>query len=141
MSYPDLDLARRHHAGLKEILRTHDGGEDDRDAVRQIEELCRQASAALNDAYCRETLGIVGDYASQMYSDHKHRKWDRAELPGAEFLRLQILHALDAFHSRLWSLEVIRRAGAYVAPVNGDMANTGPIVNNVEHQPGRTDLS
>jgi hypothetical protein len=69
----------------------------------------------VNDPYCRETLGIVGDYAAQMFSDRKHLKWDRAELPGAEFLRLQIMHALDSLHSRLFSLEVIRRAGAYVA--------------------------
>jgi hypothetical protein len=112
MSYPDLDAAREHHAALKEILRSHAGGRENREAVRQVQALCRAASAAVEDAYCRETLGIVGDYASHLYSDRKHRKWDRAELPGAEFLRLQILHALDSLHSRLWSLEVIRRAGA-----------------------------
>lgn len=123
MSYPDLDAARRYHAALKEIFGKHAGGRENREAVRQIEELCREASAALDDAYCRETLGIVGDYASQVYSDRKHRKWDRTELPGAEFLRLQILHALDSLHSRLSSLEVIRRAGVagpgYLTPQQG----------------------
>ena len=118
MSYPDLDEARRHHGALKEIFREQ-GGEENREAVRQVQELCRAASAAVDDAYCRETLGIVGDYASQLFSDRKHLKWDRAELPGAEFLRLQILHALDALHSRLSSLEVIRRAGASVVANSG----------------------
>ena len=115
MSYPDLDAARGHHSALKEIFRSHPGGRDNREAVRQVQELCRAASAAVDDTYCRETLGIIGDYTSQLFSDRKHLKWDRAELPGAEFLRLQILHALDALDSRLWSLEVIRRAGASVA--------------------------
>lgn len=115
MSYPDLDEARRHHGALKEIFRERGGGKENREAVRQVQERCRAASAAVDDAYCRETLGIVGDYASQLFSDRKHLKWDRAELPGAEFLRLQILQALDSLHSRLSSLEVIRRAGASVA--------------------------
>jgi hypothetical protein len=126
MSYPDLDDARRHHAGLKEIFRNQAGGRDNRDAVRKVEELCRAASAAVDDPYCRETLGIVGDYASQMFSDRKHLKWDRTELPGAEFLRLQILHALDSLHSRLWSLEVIRRAGASVASPDYRLSSNRP---------------
>ena len=126
MSYPDLDAARRHHAALKEIFRNQPGGRDNREAVRQVQDLCRAASAALDDAYCRETLGIVGDYASQLFSDRKHLKWDRAELPGAEFLRLQIMHALDSLHSRLWSLEVIRRAGASVASPDYRLSSNRP---------------
>ena len=130
MSYPDLDAARGHHAALREIIRTHAGGRENREAVRQVQELCRAASAAVDDAYCRETLGIVGDYALHMYSDRKHRKWDRAELPGAEFLRLQILQALDSLHSRLWSLEVIRRAGASVASSPYRFTGKGPNRDN-----------
>jgi hypothetical protein len=107
MNYPDLEAARRHHAALEHLFREHDGGRDPRRAVRQVQALCRAASVAIDDAYCRETLGVVGDYACQMLSDRKH--------PGAEFLRLQIQQALEAFHSRLSSLEVIRRAGASVA--------------------------
>jgi hypothetical protein len=107
MSYPDLDEARRHHGALKEILREHGGGKENRDAVRQVQEICRAASAAVDDAYCRETLGIVGDYAWQLLSVRKHLK--------ADFLRLQIAQALDALDSRLSSLEAIRRAGESLA--------------------------
>jgi len=107
MNYPDLEAARRHHAALKDLFGCHGGGRENREAVRRVEELCRAASVAIDDAYCRETLGIVGDYASRMFADRKH--------PGAAFLRLQIQQALDSLHSRLSSLEVIRRAGATVA--------------------------
>jgi hypothetical protein len=74
----------------------------------------RRASCAVEDAYCREILGIVGDYAARMFSDPKHR--------GAKYQRLQVLRALDRFCSRLSSLEVIRHAGAYVAEYD----NSGP---------------
>jgi hypothetical protein len=56
-------------------------------------------------------MGIVGDYAAEIFSRREHRKWESESLPGAEFLRLQILKALDSYHSRLYSIEAIRRAG------------------------------
>jgi hypothetical protein len=34
-----------------------------------------------------------------------------SSLPGADFLRLQILRALVAFHSRLFAIEAARRNG------------------------------
>jgi hypothetical protein len=107
MSYPDLDEARRHHGALRQLFRDLRGGKEDREALRQVQELCRAASAAVDDAYCRETLGIVGDYAWQLLSVRKHFKVD--------FLHLRILQALDSLHGRLSSLEVIRRAGESVA--------------------------
>lgn len=110
MSHADLDKARRHHAALVEIFRKHRGGAEDREILRRVEELCRDTSDAVDDAHCRETLGSVADYAAHMFSDHKHRKWDQNALPGVEFLRLQILHALDSLLSRISSLETIRRA-------------------------------
>ena len=106
MNYPDLEAARRHHAALKALF-GEAGGVERRSTVRKVEALCRAASCAIDDADCRETLGIVGDYASRMLSGRKQR--------GAQFLRVQIDQALDFFDSRLSSMEVIRRAGAQVA--------------------------
>jgi hypothetical protein len=109
VNYADLDKARLHHAALTDIFRRHHGGAEDRVMLRQVEDLCRETSDAVDDALCRETLGSVADYAAQMFSDRKHRKWDQNGLPGVEFLRLQILHALDSLLSRISSLETIRR--------------------------------
>jgi hypothetical protein len=110
VSYPDLDKARQHHAALRDIFRKHRGGAEDREILRQVEDLCRETSDAVDDAFCRETLGSIAHYAAKMFSDHKHRKWNQNALPGVEFLRLQILHALDSLLSRISSLETIRRA-------------------------------
>jgi transposase InsO family protein len=113
MTYRDLDEGRRLHAELKDVFSRQRGGWADKEALRKVADLCRAASAAVDDAYCRETLGIVGDYAAQVFSDRRHQSWDQGSMSGADFLRLQILHALDSLHSRLYSLEVIRRAGEF----------------------------
>ena len=112
MSYPDLDQARLQHAALRDIFQ-REGDWSDIPVLRGVETLCREAAAALADPYCREELGIVADYAAELFSQRSHRKYESESLPGAEFLRLQILKALDSFHSRLYSIEAIRRAAEY----------------------------
>jgi hypothetical protein len=112
MSYADIDEARLRHAALKEIFAYHRGDwAQGVEELRRVEQLCREAAAAVNDPHCREEMGIVGDYAAEIFTRCEHRKWESESLPGAEFLRLQILKALDSFHSRLYSIEAIRRAG------------------------------
>ena len=112
MSYTDIDEARRRHASLKDVFACHRADWSARtEELRRVEELCRQAAAAIADAQCREEIGIVGDYAAELLARGEHRKWASESMSGAEFLRLQILKALDSFHSRLYSIEAIRRAG------------------------------
>ena len=112
MVYPDIDEARAYHAALKNVFSLHRTDWSERpDVLREVEDLCRQAAGALDDAQCREEMGIVADYAAEIFSRSEYRKWESYSLPGAEFLRLQILKALDSFHSRLYSIEAIRRAG------------------------------
>jgi hypothetical protein len=113
MAYPDLDEARKLHAALKEIFHRHGADWAERATLREVEELCRRASAAVEDAHCREELGIVADYAREFFVDRNYRKWESESLSGSEFLRLQILKALDSFYSRLYSIEAIRRAGDF----------------------------
>jgi hypothetical protein len=112
MGYADIDDARRRHADLRDLFASHRvdwaAGADE---LRRVEELCREAAAAINDPQCREEMGIVGDYAAELFARGEHRKWASESMSGAEFLRLQILKALDSFHSRLYSIEAIRRAG------------------------------
>jgi len=112
MSYPDIDEARQRHASLKDIFALHRADWAARaEEMQRVETLCREAAAAIGDAQCREEMGIVGDYAAELYARGEHRKWASESMSGAEFLRLQILKALDTFHSRLYSIEAIRRAG------------------------------
>ena len=112
MSYPDIDEARRSHAALKDVFAHHRADWTARtEELRRVETLCREAAAAIGDPQCREEMGIVGDYAAELFARGEHRKWESESMSGAEFLRLQILKALDTFHSRLYSIEAIRRAG------------------------------
>ena len=110
MGYPDLDRARGLHAALHEIFQ-HGAEDFDPAILHRVLALCREAAASVSDAYCREELHIVADYAKELFSQARHRKYESDSLSGAEFLRLQILKALDSFHSRLYSMEAIRRAG------------------------------
>lgn len=110
--YTDIEEARAHHAALKQTFALHRGDwSTGGNELQRVEELCREAAGAINDPQCREEMGIVGDYAAELFARGEHRKWESESMSGAEFLRLQILKALDTFHSRLYSIEAIRRAG------------------------------
>jgi hypothetical protein len=111
MAYPDLEKARECHGALREIFIHHPGGWADRDALHRVEKLAWQAMTAVKDADCQEKLGIVEHYAAALYSEAEHHKWRMSSLPGADFLRLQILRALVAFNSRLLAIEAARRNG------------------------------
>ena len=111
MGYPDLEKARECHGALREIFIHHPGGWADKDALHRVEKLAWQAMTAVKDADCQEKIGIVEHYAAALYSEAEHHKWRMASLPGADFLRLQILRALVAFHGRLLAIEAARRNG------------------------------
>jgi len=46
-----------------------------------------------------------------LLSGSGHAKWGHDSQSGAEFLRQQVLNALELYASRLYSLEALRRAG------------------------------
>lgn len=120
MPYPDLDEARRHHNALRILFMRSDEDSAVRPPLRTVEALCRAAAAAVDDAYCREEVGIVADFAAELFSQRHHRKYESESLPGAEFLRAQILKALDSYASRLHSLEAVRRAADFRLPRDQD---------------------
>ena len=102
--YPDIDEAREHHAALKQVVE-HAGAGSDYRALRRVLELCRRAAAAVEDAYCRDKLRVVEDFAAEMLSREGERE---------HFLKRQILAALELFHSRLYSMESMRRAATRI---------------------------
>src|SRR5262245_45097546 len=113
--YSDLDEARAQHAALRQIVERHVGSAADYRALRRLLEHCRRAAAAIDDRYCRDKLRLVEDFAAEMFSHSEHRKWERESMPGVQFLKLQILGALELFHSRLYSLEALRRSAPRAA--------------------------
>ena len=108
----DVALARRHHAALKELFTRQSGEAADFRALRRVLGLCQEASEAVDDAYCREKLRVVGEFAAEMLSHSEHGRWGRDSMSGAEFLRQQVLNALELFASRLYSIEALEHRGA-----------------------------
>jgi signal transduction protein with GAF and PtsI domain len=110
--YPDIEEARGLHALLKQIVDRHEGASADYRALRRALDLCRRAFAAVEDRYCRDKLRIIEDFAAELFTHADHGKWQRETMSGGEFLRQQILGALELFDSRLYSLEAVRRSAA-----------------------------
>lgn len=111
MTAIDVAEARRLHAALRDFFTRHAGARDFR-ALRHVLALCQAASEAVDDAYCREKLRLVGEYAAEMLSYRDHAKWGRDSASGAQFLRQQVLNALELYASRLYSLDALRAAQA-----------------------------
>jgi signal transduction protein with GAF and PtsI domain len=112
MMTSDLDQARGHQAQLRLIVERHSGAAADYRALRRVLDLCRRAAEAVDDRYCREKLRQVEDFGAELFSHSEHGRWERETMPGGEFLKQQILGALELFHSRLYSIEVLRRSTA-----------------------------
>ena len=98
--FSDIDEARAQHAALKLIVERHPGAASDYRSLRRVLDLCRRAAEVIDDRYCRDKLRLVEDFSAEMFSHGENR---------AQFLRQQILNALELFHSRLYSLETARR--------------------------------
>jgi hypothetical protein len=101
--FSDIDDARAQHAALKQIVERYAGEAPDYRALRRVLELCRRAAAAIEDRYCRDKLRLIEDFAAEMFCHGEQR---------TQFLRQRIFDALELFHSRLYSLEVVRRSAA-----------------------------
>jgi hypothetical protein len=110
MNKASVAEARRHHAALTEIFVRHTGKAPDLRALRRVLSLCQAAYDAVDDAYCKEKLGLVGEYGAEMLSHSEHGKWGRDSLSGVQFLRQQVLNALELYASRLYTLEALRRS-------------------------------
>ena len=59
-----------------------------------------------------EHLRLVLAQARELFSRDAHLKWGRRSMTGAEFLRLQMLIALEALNTRLFNLEALRDSPA-----------------------------
>jgi len=112
MNRLDLAEARRLHATLRDFFARYMGAAPDFRALRRVLALCQAASEAVDDAYCRDKLRLVGEYAAELLCQRDHARWGRDSASGAEFLRQQVLNALELYASRLYSLDVLRAATA-----------------------------
>jgi hypothetical protein len=106
--YKDLGEVREHYAALRDLISQNPGGREDAATRVKVSVLCEAAIAVLDDAECRQRLRLVDQHAGELFSDGEHRKWDRAKMTGADYLRLQILIALEGVNTRLFFLGAVR---------------------------------
>src|SRR2546425_5671091 len=101
----DVETARKYYSAMRNLIINHRGGSRNERTLEKLGDLSRKAAAAIDDSDCKRLLSAVDGYAADLFSESGHLKWARAEMPGAHFLRLQILRELDAFHARLLQLQ------------------------------------
>ena len=101
----DLETARKHYSAMRDLIIRHRGGSRDERTLRKLWDLSRKAAAAIDDSKCKSLLLRADGYGADLFSESGHLKWARTDMPGARFLRLQILRELDAFHARLLQLQ------------------------------------
>ena len=112
MANTDLKEVREYYAKLRELVIHHSGGWNDADSRAKVERLCRAGMAAIDDPECRERLRAVLAQASDLFSTDGHHKWSRKNMSGADYLRLQILIALEALNTRLFFIDTLRSRAA-----------------------------
>lgn len=110
--YKDLREVREHYAALRDLVIQNPGGRDNPPARGKVAVLCQAAVAALDDPECRERLRTVERHAAELFSTSEHQKWDRKSMCGADYLRLQILIALEAVNTRLFFIDALRDRGS-----------------------------
>ena len=106
--YKDLNEVREHYAAIRDLIAENPGGREDAVTLGNVSVLCEAAIDALQDPECRQHLRLVDQHAAALFSAEEHRKWERPSMTGAEYLRLQILIALEAVNTRLRCLSARR---------------------------------
>ena len=114
MFHKDIKEVRDCYAALRELVIHNSGGWDDASSREKVQRLCAAGMATLADEECRSRLRAVWAQAAELYSGDGHRKWARASMSGADYLRLQILISLEALNTRLFFIDTerSRRASA-----------------------------
>jgi hypothetical protein len=116
MSYKDLRQVREAYTALRELIIQTDGGWDDVESRAKVARLCDAGAAALADAECLERLRAVQAQAAELFSREGHLKWTRKNMSGADYLRLQILIALEALNTRLFFIDTLRGRASFQKP-------------------------
>jgi hypothetical protein len=91
----DLNEVREYYATLRKLIILNPGGWDGAQSRARVEQLCQAGMAALDDSECQERLEAVQSQARELYSRNGHHKWARRSTSGADYLRWQILIALE----------------------------------------------
>ena len=98
--YSDINQARNHQASLKDLVQRHPGSGADWRALRRALALCKAATDAIDDDYCRAKLNSVTEYTGELFARSAGERRD--------LLKQLILEALELYGSRLYRIEMTR---------------------------------
>ena len=115
MAYPDLEEVRKQYSALRDLVIRNPGGWNDVASRERVVHLCDRAIEALDDTECTQQLRRVQSQAAALYSEEEHAKWQRKSMTGADYLRLQILIALEVVNTRLFMIDALRNRAATAA--------------------------
>jgi len=105
-----IELARRHIALLREIVKRHAGVAPERQALRRFVAMCQALGEVLDDDYCRAKLRTACELGTELLGSGEHGRWRRDSTSGTVFLALQVLNALELCSSRLCNMEALHGA-------------------------------
>ena len=106
MDHLDLENAHRHLAGLRGLA---DGDAGTRsETLAALELLAGSLMRALPDVICREKLSELRFYAGELFSGSPSTRCEPHAPSAPDYLRLQILTALNALDARLRALQAMR---------------------------------
>lgn len=114
MAQTDIDEIRKRYVALRDLIIRNPGGWEDQASHERLKEHCEAVRHTIEDAECAQHLQAVETQAAELYSKDAHVKWARKSMSGADYLRLQILIALEMVNTRLFMLDAHTRAVAAV---------------------------
>ena len=108
MAYNDLDNARDHYRGMRDLILNERSGWSEEQTLSVLRAFCERTRRLLNDEACNAHLDAVSDYAAATWSDAANRKWQQSHTSRSQFVRQQIVRELEGYAARLTALEKVR---------------------------------
>jgi len=105
VSNSNLQIAREHYKGMREILLNERSGWNDEQIRFVIRVFCDRARPLVGDLVCKTHLDAVAEYVAAQWPEAASKKWEASRVSRTQFLRQQILRELDAYAARLDVLE------------------------------------
>ena len=101
----ELELARIHCRGMRELIESNPAHWEDSQALAVMRGLCKRAWAVMHDPVCRAYLAAIDDFAAAMPLDSE-RGWSPGRMFGPWFVRREVLRKLRMLSDRLADLEL-----------------------------------
>ena len=105
MTQAELDRILGLLTGLETVVTKSHGGWADEDSLLEFRRQCWAAMLSIDDTECQLQLDLLVQYAKDLYSEERHKRWDVGPLFGVDILRRKIRMTLSSFRTRLLGIE------------------------------------